>query len=202
MDNASTGLLLDAAPPAGHTNLRVERMAVESLGSMRLDWNGIAGDVPFRQWEWMEAWWRHFRSPGDELFVLAVRDANSQLVGLAPWYVGRSPLIGRVIRFLGSGMVCSDYLSLLSVPGRHEEVANRLACWLNQEGARLWTTLELSGVAAGDPAITALVQSLRCQYNLVDCRDGLHCWSLQLPADWDTYLSGLSKSRRERVRQL
>lgn len=201
-DSSSVSLLDQVDACAAPAELRVEQVTEEMLAAMCLAWNRVAGDVPFCQWEWLEAWWRHFRQAGDELFVLAVRDAAGQLVGLAPWYIGRSPLVGRIVRFLGSGLVCSDYLSLLCLPGRHEEVATRLADWLNREGAGQWHAIELSGPVTGDPAIECLVQSLRQQGNLVDRRDGLSCWRLQLPADWGVYVAGLSKTRRERVRQL
>lgn len=197
-----TALLDQAGCTPASGALRVEPVGSDELAAMCLAWNRIAGDVPFCQWEWLEAWWRHFRKPGDELFVLAVRDAQGELVGLAPWYIGRSLLFGRVVRFLGSGLVCSDYLSLFCAPGRHEEVASRVADWLHRDAAGRWHAIELSGVTDGDPAIECLAEQLGQKGHRVDRRSGLNCWRLHLPADWDVYLAELSKSRRERVRQL
>ena len=53
------------------------------------EWNALTQDVPFRSFQWASSWWRHYRQPGMQLFVLAVRDDQGQLIGLAPWYLGR-----------------------------------------------------------------------------------------------------------------
>ena len=103
-------------------------------------WNGLAHGVPFRRWEWLESWWNHY-GPGptgdgrqQELFVLAVLGSDRSLVGLAPWYIERSASRGRVVGFLGSGEVCSEYLSLLCRGGEEETVAQRWPIGSPQRG--------------------------------------------------------------------
>ena len=125
--------------------------------------NSLSGDVPFRRYEWLATWWRHF-GPGvcggqdgaaGELLVLAVHDNDGALVGLAPWYISRSLVHGRAIRFLGSGLVCSDYLTLLSRAGRELDVAGAVADWLSAR-TDLWDMIELAGVDAEDMAVPEL----------------------------------------------
>ena len=188
-------------------------------------WNAMARGVPFRRWEWLESWWRQY-GPGPaeqhksrELFVLAAFDAGQTLVGLAPWYVERSASQGRIVRFLGSGEVCSEYLSMMCVDGKEEFVARNLARWLtesaksertkvesngtpNGQPSDGWDVLKLSAVANDDMAISRLLVHLGGQGNAVYRRPAMNCWRLALPASWDDYLAMVSKSHRKQLRRL
>ena len=100
------------------TQIRIERLSTTSeLTSLRNAWNALDGGVPFRSFEWLESWWRSYGiGPGKELLALAALNQQGQLVGLAPWYIEQSAAQRGVIRFLGSGEVCSDYLTILCRP--------------------------------------------------------------------------------------
>ncbi len=136
------------------------------------------------------------------LFCAALRNSADQLIGLAPWYIERVPGSGRVVRFLGSGAVCSDYLSLLCLPGYEEEVARQFVSWLTGPAARDWDQLEFTGVAHDDPAMPLLVEHLSADGQLSEQRLDCQCWRTQLPPDWASFLAGLSASRRQRTRML
>ena len=183
--------------------LRVERVSTDDAFALLAgEWNALAGDIPFRRWEWLEAWWKHFQRPSDQLFVLCVRDSTERLVGLAPWYARTSAMLGTVIQFLGSGKVCSDYLTILAADGFTERVGRRVADWLINESDIPWDDVELDGVAADDLAVTSFCERLVSSNHCVHRSAGLSCWKIALPDTWDEYVSRLSKSRRERVRQL
>ena len=127
--------IANAPPGAGH-----------DFGALAGVWNSLAGTVPFRSFEWMESWWRHYRMPGWQTYLLKVEDAAGQIVGIAPWYLSRSPVAGRVVQFLGSGEACSEYQTLLARPGTKRQSPRRLSQWLvDRRGWRL-------GFAAAEPA--------------------------------------------------
>ena len=121
-------------------------------------WDRLAGGVPFRSWAWLSSWWRHYGppSPGDpgmRLMVLGVLDTSGRLAGIAPWYLKRSTAKGWVLRWLGSGEVCSDYASILCMPEDADRVTEALAAYLTgpncAAGARhCWDLLEVDGVDA------------------------------------------------------
>jgi CelD/BcsL family acetyltransferase involved in cellulose biosynthesis len=181
--------------------LRIEPLTSSSaLADLGGPWNALAGEVTFRRWEWLEAWWRHYHREGMELFVLAVRDGDGELVGLAPWYIDRSARKGRVVRFLGSGEVCSDYLTLLTMPGCGAAVARRVATWLNDEGADRWDLIELDGVVADDETLGALAGALKARGHTLHRRDRVGAWRLELSDSWAAYARRLSKSRRGGVK--
>jgi len=124
----------------------------------------------------------------------------------------RSTTGGRVLRFLGTGEVCSDYLSILTQPGREEEVADALAQWLteaatgssgsNGHARNRWDLIELTGVDATEPAVDRLIECMRGRGNAVDRRSGDACWRINLPPTSDEYLAMLSKVRRKKMRRL
>lgn len=191
--------MLATQPAIADLSASLSATAAE-IDALAADWNQWAGDVPFRRYEWLAAWWRHYQQPGSQLFVIVVRDAEGAVVALAPWYRRQTLLSGRTLAFLGSGEVCSDYLSLLAAPELAELAAVRVAGWLTGEGRGAWDTIELDGVEPQDAAVGALIQALAARGCLVDRRQRIGAWRLELPGDWKSYISRLSKSRRGGVR--
>lgn len=172
------------------------------MAGLRDDWNRLAGDVPFRRWEWLECWWRHYRPRRGELCVLAVRDrATQQLVGLAPLYIDRTFCGGPVLSLLGSGHVASDYLTLLALPEHAQATAEAVALWLAAR-PRLWQRMELTGIAQGDVAIEHLVASLQSAGMTAHQTSLMNLWPLALPITWDAMLKRLSSSRRYKIRKM
>jgi CelD/BcsL family acetyltransferase involved in cellulose biosynthesis len=177
-------------------------------------WDRLAAGVPFRGWSWLSTWWRHYGSesneerPKCELFVLAVFDDGDMLVGLAPWFIQSSVAVGPVVRMLGSGEVCSDYLTLLATHGLEEDVAEIVAEYLTDSlrDARAdhhgWTQLELTGIDYEDRPTEYLAESLRRHGCTIHRRSTVNCWRIDLPRTWDEYVAGLSKKFRQEVRRL
>ncbi len=185
------------------TSLAVTAVRDEAqLPGLAGQWTALAGDVVFRRADWAHTWWRHYRDSRSRLWTLLVHDEQGELLGIAPWYVTHSPRRGRVVRFLGSGEVCSDYLTILAHEEAAEAVVTRLADWLATEAAREWDLLDLTGVEACDSAVGQLGQRLTAHGHLVDSQPDMSCWRSELPGDWDQFLSTLSTSRRQRTRAL
>jgi hypothetical protein len=143
-----------------------------------------------------------------KLAVAAVFDDDGTLIGLAPWYLDYSVASGRVLRMLGSGEVCSDYLSLLCQRGMEEVVIEALADFLMEGPANYpneglhWDLLALDGVDFEDYAVNRLAEHLSGYGCTVHRRRGLNCWRLDLPTTWEEYLAMLSRSYRRQVRRL
>lgn len=207
-------------PTTSKSGMRVVRFPMlDPLASQAGQWDRMARGVPFRSWAWASNWWRHY---GDDpcradrktaLFTLGVLDQADSLVGLAPWYAENSVAEGRVLRFLGTGEVCSDHLSVLCEPGREDLVAAALADWLS--GARAgdngrphgrdsnrWDLLELTGVDAEDAVVRQLAEQLEARGNAVYRRAGPNCWRIELPTSWEAYLARLSKNHRKQIRRI
>lgn len=191
------------------TMLRVEPITTAAgLAALQDRWNALSQDIPFRSWQWLHTWWDHYgpRSADDRqaLCTLAVYD-GAELTGAAPFYLAPLPTGGSALRLLGSGEVCSDYLSLLALPADTQRVAAAVADWLAQVDAGQtpgpsWLRLELENVLADDPAWTALAAQLEAHGFGVARQPGNDCWRLELGQSWEEYKSALSKNHRKQIR--
>jgi CelD/BcsL family acetyltransferase involved in cellulose biosynthesis len=195
----------------------------DELCALRDGWSKLSGESPFRSLDWLAAWWKHYGPiqpcPGNsfadsaderQLYTLAVYDepererscgsAEPRLIGVAPWYLDRTMVKGNVLRWLGSGEVCTDHLSLFCRPADRERVAAEVAEALAVQ-CDDWDRLDLNSVDADDYATLALAGHLEDRECLVSRQAAESCWVIDLPASWDQYLAGLSKSHRKQLRQ-
>ena len=138
--------------------------------------------------------------------VLGALDASGRLAGIAPWYLERSAAKGRVLRWLGSGEVCSDYASILCTPEDADRVSEAVAEYLTgSDGAssacRGWDLLEVDGVDADDYCVTCLLQQLDQHGCGQHENPPIRAWRLALPKTWDEFLGLLSKGHRKKLRR-
>jgi len=181
--------------------LHVQRIdTLSDLEQLADAWSSLAPTVPFLTHSWAVAWWQHYQQQSGELFILAVRDAAGRLIGLAPWHREVSAARGRVVRFLGSGEVCADYVSLIARPEDRLAVAVAIADWLAGAGAGEWDVLKMSGVEQADEAMARLHQEMAARGHATHESVRWQGWRTELPDNWDTFLAGLPKSRRSSVR--
>jgi CelD/BcsL family acetyltransferase involved in cellulose biosynthesis len=173
--------------------------SVEDLEELAPRWRALAPN-PLVGPAWLISWWRAFGQAGRELAVAAVEDDEGAVVGIAPWFVERDWRTGRTLRFLGSGAVCTDYLSVISAAGWGARVAEALAEWLT--AATGWDTLALEGMMADDALGGMLVGELERRGAAASARPAFQTWRIELPASWETFLSSLSKANRKQVRWL
>jgi O-antigen/teichoic acid export membrane protein/CelD/BcsL family acetyltransferase involved in cellulose biosynthesis len=114
------------------------------------DWRALfrASDVsnPFAAPDWLLTWARHF-VPERDLDIFTVwRDGA--LVGLAPWYVKRDPLVPRRLQLLGSGRhdALTELPQVLTAPGEARSVLRAVIGEWSQRPAD-WGWLELPVMA-------------------------------------------------------
>jgi CelD/BcsL family acetyltransferase involved in cellulose biosynthesis len=193
--------------------MRVTRITThEELAALAPDWDRLAGDVPFRTSAWLHSWWSHYgaaaRDPrwAKSLYVLVVYDAADRVAGIAPWYVQRMRLAGSVVRMLGSGEVCSDYLSVLVDAECRQPVAAAIAEWLAEHGAAesedRWDAIELAGAAKDDASLAALARACADRGLWANSQPGPKFWRIELPSTWAEYLAMLSRSHRKQLRRI
>lgn len=197
--------------------MRVEQLIrPEELGPFEADWDRLADGVPFRRAAWQQAWWAAYGAadgqpaPAAQLCVLVVRDAADRIVGIAPWYVEQSLALGRALRFLGDGEVCSDFLGLLVEPGREADVAAALADWLHgaAPGAArgkcplAWDLLRFDEINADEPAHRALLAALAHRGATVFQHPGVQCWRRPLAESREALFAEFSKGHRKQLNRL
>jgi hypothetical protein len=128
--------------------------------------------------------------------VVTVYTIHGDLVGLLPCYATKKPLTGRVLRFMGSGEICSDYLTLLAAPGYEQAVAGCVGNWLSKTAVGEWSLVELDGVEQADRTTQYLLDWLRSRGFIVSHTGG--AWNGLLWATRST--SGARSTRKSRCR--
>lgn len=170
------------------------------LAALESSWNDLSGGVPFRSWNWLATWWRHYGVFGRRtLHVIAVSD-DDVLIGVAPWYLEESIAKGNVIRALGDGQVCTDHVSLVCRPADAGRAATAVAECL-AANQHQWDRMELTAVDAGDVPLGMLVRELESRDCLVAQQPAGNCWVLTLPASWDEFTRIISQSHRRQLRR-
>ncbi|MBA2114777.1 GNAT family N-acetyltransferase [Bremerella alba] len=182
--------------------LRVEVVTeVDSGSSLFVEWERLAGQRLFLAPRWLLTWWKHYRRPGSDLQIVTVRENAGWLIGLAPWYRRRTWWGGDEIHLLGSGEVCSDYLSVLAKPSEENQVIHTLADFIPQQFAGI-DRFFFEGLDASDVVMHHLASAMQNRQYEVKRLPLLDSYRLALPATWEEWVSQLSRSRRHRVRQL
>jgi CelD/BcsL family acetyltransferase involved in cellulose biosynthesis len=158
-------------------------------------WNGLLdrSKLPsaFMTWQWQTEWARSFTAERP-LQILTVTEDDGGLGGLLPLYEEQP---GR-LRILG-GVDVSDYLDVIAVAGREEEVWHALLHHRAAQPAE-W---DLHAIRAVSPTL-ALVPSLAVAYGLRAAATlEERCPVLSLPASWDEYLARLPGKDRHELRR-
>src|SRR5262249_50204950 len=110
---------------------------------LRGEWNNVLcdsnADGVFLTWEWMHSWWVHL-TPKSKLHIVTVRSDGS-LVAIAPLIVSWPGLTAmhpcRVLEFIGSGVVGSDYLDFIVRRGWERPVFQKLRRYFSETALTL-----------------------------------------------------------------
>jgi CelD/BcsL family acetyltransferase involved in cellulose biosynthesis len=176
---------------------------LESLEHLRPEWDSLLGEYPysttFSTYEWLVSWWRAFASK-DRLLVLALRDATSTLVGLAPMALttrSAFPVRLRILRLMGDGSHDSDNLDLPVRSGFETASTQKLLEWM-QQNRELWDICELNTLPAHSAVGTKLLPELR--------RRQWKCFTstrpqtvVELAETWESYLKRISSKERGKI---
>lgn len=193
-----------ADPPGAGRRVAVGEITTQvhhqdaGFDELRTEWEELeqrsAEDNIFMTHHWQHAWWQDLGGQAD-LYLLAFRHEH-RLVGVAPTYremAGGFP----VVRF-GGGLEVTDYTGFLVEAGYQEAVGRAfLEHCLESPGLVLdLHFLRADGVTLA--AITSAARDMDRRYSLeveeVSPR-------ITLPADFETYLSGLNKKDRHELRR-
>ena len=168
----------------------------------RVDFAGVEGEwrdllsrcdpaYPFLSPTWHRVWWEEF-GDGREPLLLRVADG-----GQARAFV---PLMreGETLTFAGDTSIC-DYMDVVAPDGAARSTL--LEAVLRSLGEEPWPELVLWGVRGDSPTFESLAAvcgelGFACETEVEDV-----CPQLDLPGDWEDYLSALDKKDRHELRR-
>lgn len=150
--------------------------------------------------DWLISWWHAFRVDKDELCILLVCEAD-RLVGVAPWYVSGSQSPTARLRFLGDGIACSDHSTVLVLDDYSDRVTQTISEWLKNSSGSTWQSILLESIDENDAVVEQIVNRLAHDGYQSHTRATTGCWTVDLPNDWEEFLSNLSRNHRKRCRR-
>jgi CelD/BcsL family acetyltransferase involved in cellulose biosynthesis len=173
----------------------------EAFQGLHDEWNNLLkssiSDSVFLTHEWLSCWWRHL-SEGRRLSILLARE-NGHLIGILP-VARRQPQFARMmptmLEFLGSGVIGSDYLDLITEKGSEADVSSALAAYIHRRGIML----QFSQLRSGDCIVSNLVKGLQeHQWTAVQTKLNI-CPYIDLRGlTWDRYLATLGPNVRKNI---
>lgn len=179
------------------------------LERLRDDWSalmarGSTGGV-FVTWEWVSAYWRHAHGQA-RLWLVQVRDADGQLVGIAPlmlnWHhplpyagFGLRMLAWRQLEFIGMA-AAADHLDFVLARGREPEILQAILALIWRHRFE-WDVLHFAGLA--QESLT--LDLLRATGWPWEQPATSVCPVVKLPGNWETYLTTLSRGKRKEQRR-
>ena len=177
---------------------------LEQFAECRDEWNELCDSRLFHSWEWMYTWWKHYQKIGS-LAIVVVHDHTGRWVGIAPWFKTRSASRGRVIRNLGTGAACSDYVGVAVRPGFEDHVASTLlSTTLGDEQASIFADVDLfefEGHLIDEPIIQRIVQQVTPEMGRVRSEAFSGSWPTTLSKDWTEFDLQLPKSFRRKTKK-
>jgi len=157
---------------------------------------------PFMSWTWMHHWWQHY-GQDKRLALVTVRE-NGRLIGLAPLCQDTEPgrFGTRILRFMGTGKVCSEYLSFMLRNGHELDGSRAIVDFLCEQAVGRWDLLELTEMCTASVMTAAIEQALEDRNETYYCGPGWNYYLVRLSGSWEEYLKSVSSSRRGRVRRM
>ncbi len=174
----------------------------EGFTTLAGEWNKLlkrsVPDTIFLTWEWQTTWWSYL-GQGD-LFLIAVRDDEDRLIGLAPLYRTESETGERRLSVVGCAEV-SDYLDIIAAGGHEEAVYTAVLDSLEGEQAPSWDVAIMCNIPGASPTFSLMgtMAEERGYETWLGVQDV--CPVIPLPATWDEYLASLDKKQRHEIRR-
>jgi CelD/BcsL family acetyltransferase involved in cellulose biosynthesis len=172
--------------------------------SLRDEWNELLklskSDTIFLRWEWLYNWWLVYGRGTNQLYIIIVRE-GSRLLGVAPLYIKKRYLnFSRIISFLGSNIVCSDYLDFILIKNREREVGYLILSYLN-ENSRLWDIIELTDLPSESTSLP-LIKSFFQDYRIIIKREYTICPYINLNSTlWDSIYNSYAPILRNTIKR-
>jgi len=166
------------------------------------EWDDLlsrAVDAPlFMRYIYQRTWWQHLGN--DDLVLIAFRNDDDRLVGLAPLY-GRTNAAGqRELTFVGCVDV-SDYLDLIIDRDYVADVHQALLDCLSNSDDLVWNKLYLCSLTHNSVTHTQFVETFRILGWSAEVTQQDVCPVIMLAATWDEYLTGINKKQRHEIRR-
>jgi CelD/BcsL family acetyltransferase involved in cellulose biosynthesis len=183
----------------------------EVFGRLEANWNAVYDADPdaqiFLSWSWLSGWLRQISSPW--LILAARADEGGAYVAFLPLRIqvkAAEALLRNEVSMAGN--FAADYTGILCAPDFDHQAIPAFARYLKQMN---WGRLNLDNMRLSEARHRLLLAHFpKAKFNVeeisrvgkIDGIDNSLCPFAPLPADWETYLAGLSANTRQKIRRL
>ncbi len=181
--------------------------SLPELATLEKEWNNLlavsAIHVPFLRHEYLTAWWQGLGGgewPQAELSVVTGRDAQGNLVGIAPLFMTNNLDNEPALLLIGS-IEISDYLDIIARPQDLPAFIDALLVFLEQDPAPASHHLDWYNLLESSPTIPLLRSAAEKLGWSVSEEPLQHCPYIPLPGDWEKYICSIDKKQRHEIRR-
>lgn len=166
----------------------------EELAQLKSEWAQLLAHqpepVPFQHPTWQQVWLDEFQD-GRELVLLSVRDGE-ELAGVAPLLRD-----GAMLALVGHYSIC-DYMDFVV---DEEQCRDVFAALFDHLAGEQWDAMELRGIRAGSTTLSELAAVAENTGMVVERKEEAVAPRVELPGDWEEYVSSLKKKHRHELRR-
>jgi CelD/BcsL family acetyltransferase involved in cellulose biosynthesis len=179
----------------------------EGLAKLQSDWtfllqNSDSNSI-FLTWEWMSTWWDLY-GDGYRLNLIAIRNSENKLIGIAPFKVARRRYFGicrrDVLEFIGAGEdITPELLDIIAWKGLESEVNMAVLNQLLEH--KLFDTFDLWPFAEHSANLAFLVSNLAKKNHRFRMVQSSSCPVMSLPESWEELLSSKSRNFKKKAKE-
>lgn len=180
---------------------------INQFRAIKKDWNALLkksnSRSVFLTWEWLYYWWLHF-GQGNNLFILLGKNKETHRIeGIAPFYITKRKAFNlvnvKIIKFLGSKHVGSDFLDFIILPGKESSVIRLWTEFLRYHKEK-WDLIEISDIENNSISLDLLKKYFGQGLNYIE-RKTQKCPYLKINGDFNSFFSTLSPNMRSSLRR-
>jgi hypothetical protein len=189
--------------------MKIEKINdTEKFASLKVEWNSLLeisnNSSIFLTWEWLFHWWTHFKNYDKELCILRVTDTDTKhILGIAPLFIEKirffNKIILRIIKFLGSEIVASDFLDFIIYPGAEDKVLNSIYVYLDKISAR-WDVIAFGDIDTNSSSLGIIKRNVAGKYTLLE-QGSQTCPYIKLPESYELFQQSLSQNMRMNLKR-
>ncbi len=180
--------------------------SIAGFHSLKDEWGKLETNFCL-SWQWLVTWWEKIgqHNKSNRLCLIKLQN-EGQLVGIAPLFVERNRVLGRTLKFLGSGAACSDLMTFPTLPGYEQPIADALLelirhpDFIKQFGNI--DLIELEGHTGNDLAVNSFVEAATDSGFEIASRELEGCWKVDIPTDWEDFRKVVKKSQRRKINKV
>jgi len=186
---------------------RVQIISEEEFLKIKDEWTYLLenseSNTIFLTWEWLSTWWKFYHKNKD-LFIITVRDACRVLQGIAPLCIKKVNIYGvvpiKILTFLGTDEVCSDYLDFIICRGKEKEILKAIFEFIEYQ-SDLWDILLISDLSEFSLSLSYLKEILDSRSAKYYLSQAEVCPYIVLPDSVEVYIQQLSKNMRYNLKR-